>query len=409
MKKKQLNFQEKVLMFIKRTKPSSGKQALILTPILILVLALAGWVQRSDALQDPNLAKKESSDDITLTMVGDIMMGRHIKEVTSRHGEDFVFRNVQPFFDESDYVSGNYESPILTNDEDSYEKIDKSIHLYSEEEDLKTMKNAGFDVLNLANNHAMDYGTKGLEDTLASFEKNRMNYVGAGRNKEEAKHISYKEVDGVKISSVGFTDVYVAGMKAGKNNPGILDADPDVIFETIQEAKENADLVVVNAHWGAEYDVEPSERQQGLAKAMVDAGADIIIGHHPHVLQSFDVYNGSIIFYSLGNFVFDQGWSKTKNTAMVQYNLNKEGQATVDVIPMIIKEGSPTPTDNPWRMKRIYNDLTKYASNEGRLEKEDKKFQIKLDHTHVMKRSQERQNQSDDAPANNTEEAYTQQ
>ncbi|NEU36511.1 capsular biosynthesis protein, partial [bacterium LRH843] len=78
-----------------------------------------------------------------------------------------------------DYVSGNYESPILTNDEDSYEKIDKSIHLYSEEEDLKTMKNAGFDVLNLANNHAMDYGTKGLEDTLASFEKNRMNYVGA--------------------------------------------------------------------------------------------------------------------------------------------------------------------------------------------------------------------------------------
>lgn len=158
-------------MFIKRTKPSSGKQALILTPILILVLALAGWVQRSDALQDPNLAKKESSDDITLTMVGDIMMGRHIKEVTSRHGEDFVFRNVQPFFDESDYVSGNYESPILTNDEDSYEKIDKSIHLYSEEEDLKTMKNAGFDVLNLANNHAMDYGTKGLEDTLASFEK----------------------------------------------------------------------------------------------------------------------------------------------------------------------------------------------------------------------------------------------
>ncbi|WP_110112176.1 CapA family protein [Bacillus sp. CGMCC 1.16541] len=420
MKKKKLNFQEKILMFIKKTKPSSARQALILTPIIIAVLAVAGWMERSQAIENPKLAQN-SDDEITLTMVGDIMMGRHIKEITERYGEDFIFRNVKGFFEESDYVSGNYEHPVIKGEENTYDKLDKSIHLSSNEKDLQTVKDAGFDVLSLANNHTMDFGVKGLEDTMQAFKKNQVDYVGAGNNMDEAKQaISYKEVDGVRIATVGFNDVLVAGMKADQNRPGVLDADPDVIFEVIQNAKDNADLVVVNAHWGQEYDVEPSPRQEGLAKAMVDAGADIIVGHHPHVVQSFDVYNGAVIFYSLGNFVFDQGWSNTKNSAMVQYHLNKQGEATVDVIPMQIKEGSPQPTESKWRQNRIYRDLTKYSSNEARLEKEGNKFQLKLDHQHVTERAKERkqkeeqsndnaqqeQTNTNEAPVNNTEEAY---
>jgi poly-gamma-glutamate synthesis protein (capsule biosynthesis protein) len=390
LKEKKLNFQEKVLMFIKKTKPTTGKQALILTPILIVILALSGWMERSDALENPETANPEANNDLTMTMVGDIMMGRHVREVTERYGEDFVFRNVEPFFKNSDYVSGNYETPILTNDVDSYKAVEKGIHLYSKPADLATVKNAGFDVLNLANNHSMDYSAKGLEDTISTFEANKLDFVGAGRNSEEAKHISYKDADGIRIATVGFTDVYVDGTQAGKNNPGILKADPDLIFSTIQQAKANADLVVVNAHWGEEYDAQPSPRQEGLAKAMVDAGADIIIGHHPHVLQSYDVYKGSVIFYSLGNFIFDQGWSSTKNTAMVQYHLNKQGQAKIDVIPMVIKAGTPTPTDNPWRMKRIYNDLNKFSSNPELLEKERNKFELNLDHSRIIKHAEER-------------------
>ena len=96
-----------------------------------------------------------------------------------------------------------------------------------------------------------------------------------------------------------------------------------------RDAKQgNADLVVVNMHWGQEYSTSATSRQTELAKAVIDAGADVIIGHHPHVLQSFDVYNDGIIFYSLGNFVFDQGWTRTKDSAMVQYHLAEDGQAT---------------------------------------------------------------------------------
>ncbi|MBM7703091.1 CapA family protein [Metabacillus iocasae] len=422
MKKKTLNFQEKILMFIKKTKPSSARQALILTPIIIAVLAFAGWMERSQAIENPKLAQN-NDDELTLTMVGDIMMGRHIKEITDRYGEDFVFRNVKGFFEKSDYVSGNYEHPVIMGQEESYEKLEKNIHLSSTEQDLQTVKDAGFDVLSLANNHTMDFGSKGIEDTMQAFKQNKVEYVGAGNNIDEAKEaISYKEVDGVRIATVGFNDTLVPGMKADENRPGVLSADPDLIFEVIQKAKENADLIVVNAHWGQEYDVEPSPRQEGLAKAMVDAGADVIVGHHPHVVQSFDVYNGAVIFYSLGNFVFDQGWSNTKNSAMVQYHLNKQGEATVDVIPMQIKEGSPQPTESKWKQNRIYRDLTKYSSNEARLEKEGDKFQLKLDHEHVIERAKERkqkeeqqktnndakqgQSSTSEAPVNNTEEAY---
>lgn len=212
----------------------------------------------------------------------------------------------------------------------------------------------------------MDFGEKGLKDTLQVFKEENLDYVGAGLDLTDAKNIVYQDLNGVRVASLGFTDAYVDEFIATKEQAGVLNMNPDIFFKLIRKAKRategNADLVIVNAHWGDEYDAEANPRQKALAKAMVDAGADIIIGHHPHVLQSFEIYKNSIIFYSLGNFIFDQGWTRTKDSALVQYHLQNNGLAKLEIVPLKIKEGTPRPASGWWDTERINRKLTKKQS-----------------------------------------------
>ncbi|OMF61545.1 capsular biosynthesis protein [Paenibacillus sp. FSL R5-0490] len=392
--KRTLNFQEKLLIFIKRTKYKNLRYIAVILPILVIFLVASTWIGRTDEVKDVEPRKNQK---LTMTMVGDVMMGRHVGEVTKRHGADYLFRHVKPYFDASDYVSGNFEHPILKEDASKYEQTDKSIHLYTDMDAIHAVKNAGFTVMNLANNHLMDYGEEGLRDTLDVFDRYNMDYVGGGENRKEAKeHINYQDVNGVRVATLGFTDAFVEGTIATKDRNGLLSANPDVLFDMIEKAKNedhgNADLVVVNVHWGQEYDTEATPRQKALAKAMVDAGADIIIGHHPHVLQSFDVYKDGIIFYSLGNFVFDQGWTRTKDSAMVQYNLTEDGKATIDVIPLQIEEATPRLATGYFDQLRVYRQLTKETAENVYWSKQDNKIEIIANHKHVIDHMKKRQN-----------------
>lgn len=391
--KRTLNFQEKLLIFIKRTKYKNLRYSAVVLPILVIFLVASTWIGRTDEVKDIEPRKDQK---LTMTMVGDVMMGRHVEEVTKRHGADYLFRHVKPYFDASDYVSGNFEHPILKDDVNKYEKAEKSIHLRTDMDAIHAVKNAGFTVMNLANNHLMDYGEEGLRDTLDVFDRYNMEYVGGGENRKEAKeHINYQDVNGVRVATLGFTDAFVEGTIATKDRNGLLSANPDVLFDMIEKAKNedhgNADLVVVNVHWGQEYDTEATPRQKALAKAMVDAGADIIIGHHPHVLQSFDVYKDGIIFYSLGNFVFDQGWTRTKDSAMVQYNLTEDGTASIDVIPLQIEEVAPRLATGYFDQLRVFNQLTKETAENVYWSKKDNKIEIIANHKHVIDRMKKRQ------------------
>ncbi|KAF0819668.1 MULTISPECIES: CapA family protein [unclassified Cytobacillus] len=391
--KRTLNFQEKLLIFIKRTKYKNLRYSAVVLPILVIFLVASTWIGRTDEVKDIEPRKDQK---LTMTMVGDVMMGRHVEEVTKRHGADYLFRHVKPYFDASDYVSGNFEHPILKDDVNKYEKAEKSIHLRTDMDAIHAVKNAGFTVMNLANNHLMDYGEEGLRDTLDVFDRYNMEYVGGGENRKEAKeHINYQDVNGVRVATLGFTDAFVEGTIATKDRNGLLSANPDVLFDMIEKAKNedhgNADLVVVNVHWGQEYDTEATPRQKALAKAMVDAGADIIIGHHPHVLQSFDVYKDGIIFYSLGNFVFDQGWTRTKDSAMVQYNLTEDGTASIDVIPLQIEEAAPRLATGYFDQLRVFNQLTKETAENVYWSKKDNKIEIIANHKHVIDRMKKRQ------------------
>ncbi|WP_137790869.1 CapA family protein [Bacillus sp. E(2018)] len=372
--------QEKVLRFLKRTKKKNKKYS-ILSTIIVLTLIISYNLFFEN---DPVAVKSEGEPPLlTGTFVGDIMLGRHVEEVTDKKGQEYLFRNVRPYFETSDYVTGNFEHPVTKTDD--YEEADKFIHLQTSADSVKTMKNLGFSVLNLANNHTMDYLEPGLEDSIETFNKTDMDFVGAGKNIEDAGEVSYQSINGITIATLGFTDAYVKGARATKNDGGVANADPTIFMPLISEAKRNADLVVVHMHWGQEYDAEASPRQVGLGHALSDAGADIVIGHHPHVLSTVEKYNDTVIFYSLGNFVFDQGWSRTRDSAVVQYKLSKDGMATFEITPLRIREATPSPVNSWLAREKIFRQLTKDTGESIVWKRQDGKLSFQVNHKKVIK------------------------
>ncbi|MGG0410782.1 CapA family protein [Peribacillus simplex] len=391
--KRTLNAKEKTLIFIKRTKKKNLKYTGIILPILLIALVITTWMGRAEEVKT---VVSKSDQPLTMTMVGDVMMGRYVEEVTEKHGYEYLFRYMKPYFDNSDYVSGNYEHTALKAEVSNYKEADTPIRLNSNTSGVQAVKDAGFSVMSLANNHMMDYEEQGLLDTIDEFKSTDMHYVGVGSNTTEAKNsIDYADVNGVRVATLGFTDVYGKDAVSKNDKAGLLNSNPDLLFELIGKARDakqgNADLVVVNMHWGQEYSTSTTARQKDLAKAIIDAGADIIIGHHPHVLQSFDVHEDGIIFYSLGNFIFDQGWTRTKDSAMVQYRLAEDGKATIDVVPLQIEEATPRPATSSIDKSRVYRQLTKETSEKAQWSKKEDRIEITLDHKKVIEHKAQRE------------------
>ena len=379
---RKLDVKEKILKFVKVTKKKTNTHVWITLVILTVFMYGTIWLSKPGEAQ----VNQNQNTLVTATMVGDIMFGRNVEEVTDRYGSEHLFRYVKPYFDQADYSTGNFEHPVTLSDD--YEEQEKYIHLQTKAQSVETLKKLNFSVLNAANNHSMDYLENGLNDTIRTFQQFDLDVVGIGKNLEEAGRIDYQMVNGIKIATLGFTDAYVAGSGATQSNPGVLRAKPEIFIPLIHEAKENADLVVVNAHWGQEYDTEPSPRQKKLAETMADSGADIILGHHPHVLQSVDVYKNTVIFYSLGNFIFDQGWSNARESAIVQYKLLKNGVGRFEITPILIREATPAPLgkEDGYYKEKIFKRLIGDSSNDISIKEEDNKLVFTVDHSDVIKK-----------------------
>jgi len=378
---KKLQLKEKTLYYTKKTKPHTNKHVIITA--ICLALFICVFTLFENILAKPaSIAEEKQNDDIlTAAMVGDIMMGRHLESVTARHGSEYLFRYLKDFLRETDYVTGNFEHPVTNSSE--YDEADKNIHLSTDHEAVETLNDVGFTVLTLANNHTMDYLEEGYHDTVDAFEKGNLSYVGIGDNLEQLQSVHYETINDLTVATLGFTDI--APGPVSQMSPGVIPLDPELFMPLIAEAREQADLVFVHAHWGQEYDSGVTTRQRELAKAMSDAGADVIIGHHPHVLSSFDVYNDTVIFYSLGNFIFDQGWSRNKDSAIVHYTLTESGEGLFEITPLRMKEGTPRPTSNPYYKSRIFRALTKHTSDSVNWKKKGSKIIIAVDHTCLLK------------------------
>lgn len=219
-----------------------------------------------------------------------------------------VLGEVAPIINSVDYAIVNYESPVTLG---RYSKITKcGSCLCSDKNGVEAIKWAGFDMVTLANNHIFDYGCKGLEDTLATCREYKIDTVGVGKNLEEASKVFYKEVDGKVLAIINCCEHEFS--VAGVDSPGANPLNPIGQYYKIQEARENADKVLVIIHGGHEHFQLPSPRMVETYRFFIDAGADAVVNHHQHCYSGYEIYNGKPIFYGLGNFCFSGENKKVK-------------------------------------------------------------------------------------------------
>jgi len=254
----------------------------------------------------------EKNQPIKIILAGDIMLDRGVEYMVETEGNGdfrFPFLKIADYFQETDIVLGNLEGIIS----DKGSKVGSIYSFRAEPEAVEGLISAGLNVLSLANNHALDYGREALEDCLDRLSKAGIAYAGAGFTEKEAFSPFIKEINGVRIAFLAYTNLGPKTWRATGENSGIAwisDNDLDTIKQDIKLAKEKSDVLIVSLHSGEEYQKTPSRFQINFSKMAIEAGADLAVGHHPHVVQPSERYQNGWIFYSLGNFIFDQGFSE---------------------------------------------------------------------------------------------------
>ncbi|MDT8318521.1 MAG: CapA family protein [bacterium] len=265
----------------------------------------------------PFASSKEDGQTITFIAVGDIMMGRHIGKVMKRRGDLYPFMNFTSPFKEADILFANLES-TLGDENDKIYFPDKPYNFIAPLTVSKTLKYLGFNVLSLANNHAMDYGADSIVRTGKELAEKGISSFGAGRTLDEARRPSIITKKGVAFGFLGYSNGHSSGVYASGGKAGVVPTELKIIKEDIMKLKGKVDLIVVSLHWGIEYEKYPTMKQRELAHMIIDSGADMILGHHPHVMQGLELYKGKIIAYSLGNFLFDQRHKGTDESFMLK-------------------------------------------------------------------------------------------
>ena len=356
---RKLTLQEKVQAFIKRQPRTSGKTVSIIIAVLAVIVFGAGVVGNAlNKNATSSVSEYNGGKLVKGTVVGDMMLGRSITNKGSKNNYKNMFSGVSDLWKDSDYVAGNLECVLLDNASD-YEKNDKEIHINAETKTANVLKENGFTLVSLANNHLADFKAKGVVNTLDTLDKVGLKHVGAGRNLTEAAEYDIQEINGVKIATIAVSDIIPKDFAARDSKAGILTTKTLKYYQAVKDASEKADLVIANIHWGVEYGMTETEAQQQLARNLINWGVDVVIGSHPHVLQPVEKYGDGIIFYSMGNFVFDQGWSRTKDSMVLNYYVDENGNCSFEITPIRIKDGYPEVTNNAFFKKRTYRTLTK--------------------------------------------------
>ena len=300
----------------------------ILNTIIILVIILIAGVfivnkisQVYNSNQNANVmdAVKDTLNNAppttTLYFVGDIMLTRGVETSVNRNfSGDYnqLFKNVGEL-KKADILFGNLEGAVSNVGNNVGSKYSFRMNPIV----LEALKNAGFDIVSFANNHVGDWNMSAFEDTLARLDVNGILKTGTGLNKEDASNPTIIEKNGIKFGFLGFSDVGPNWMEAKTDTPGILLASDPTIKDIIMNAKAQSDVLIVSFHFGEEYKTVHNSRQEELAHGAIDSGADMVIGHHPHVIEDVEVYKDKPIVYSLGNFIFDQNFSTNTMRGML--------------------------------------------------------------------------------------------
>ncbi len=273
--------------------------------------------------------------EYTLLFAGDVMLSRTVgSRMEARKDWSFPFRLIADTMRSADFRYCNLECPVSDRGGNLH-------HLYSFRSDpraLAGLKAAGFTVVSQANNHTYDWGPEALLDSLDRLRGAGILPVGAGQNIMAAHYPLLIKVGGLRLALLAYVDIDPKSAAAGVDRPGVAWLDAPEVLADIRFARPLADLVIVCPHWGVEYAAKPTRDQVELAHRMIDAGADMVVGSHPHVVQPLEKYHGRWIAYSLGNFVFDQQDPATRRGLILRVTVRDKH--ITEIVPLDIRINS---------------------------------------------------------------------
>jgi poly-gamma-glutamate synthesis protein (capsule biosynthesis protein) len=318
------------------------KRAKRLEQFAALVVAVAVSIA---ILETVAVGQAARTGDVEVTAVGDILPARGVAERIRRLGDDYPFALVYEIFAWRDIAFGNLEAPLAKSCGESGKR-------YSFRGDpgfSRILARAGFDVVSIANNHSFDCGSEGLSETLDALGTAGLRTVGAGRDRDSALGATVIEIRGFRIGFLAFSAISPRPREAW---PAVVaPAREGEIRDAVSDLRSSTDSVVVSIHWGTDYSTVPNSEQRALARTAVEAGADVVIGHHPHVLQGFEWArspNGrhALIAYSLGDFVFDSPARlipRTADSLVLNMRFGTGGLIGANIFPVVIEGYRPRP------------------------------------------------------------------
>ena len=305
--------------------------------MIAVLLVLLGMFHSSGVAGNGSFTDNKGNENETqIILTGDIMLGRRIGDKIDNHGANFPFENTREILERGDITFGNLECVISTNGTPAE---GRKWTFRAPPECVDGLLWAGYDVVSLANNHVLDYGPVSINDTMAILNHSEINYTGLWmRGDIENDPIPRLQVflrNGIRFGFLAYSDRIPTGYGATTDRAGPAPADLDLIETDIAYARDRADVLLVSVHWGTGtyYVKTPIEKQINISRAIIDAGADVVIGHGPHVLQDMEAYNGKLIIYSLGNFVFDSSNPECQRTFIVTVTMKGEEIETLKLTP----------------------------------------------------------------------------
>ena len=278
------------------------------------------------------LSTAAGAAELVIQAAGDVMLGGRWEQQMARDGYYHAFGRIASELKKGDITLVNLEAPLTSRGK---EFTGKKYRFRVKPTAVVALKKAGITTVTLANNHSMDYGAVGLLDTLQQLDKAGIGHVGGGENLAAARKAVVYDIRGTKVALLGYSLTLPQEFWAGEKRAGTAPLMEKMVKDDIAAARKQATIVIVTAHWGEEGKIRMREYQPRLARMMIDAGADAVIGHHPHILQGIEKYKRGIIFYSLGNFAFAHKSRIADRTLLVRLHFDGD-KRTAELLPVNI-------------------------------------------------------------------------
>lgn len=291
-------------------------------------------IQKNPEKFSENVFPTEKKKLVKILFLGDLMFDRYIRQVAEKKGNEFIFEKVKKILSENDLTVANLEGPISDNISKSINtQIGEKNHLvFTFDKSLAgTLFGENIKLVNLGNNHILNFGSSGLDSTKKYLSEAGVEYFGDN-------NVVIKNINGMRIGFINYNQF--CGSRDAKSCVSTT-------IENIKNTKNQADFVVVYTHWGTEYYTGIKENLRNIAHDFIDSGADLVIGSHPHVVELSEDYKGKRIYYSLGNFIFDQYFSKdTKKGLGIVVTIDPDSKSMkFQEINLILKTNGQTAAD----------------------------------------------------------------